>query len=122
MAYTTVEARQQLLDSLAQAIDEIGFALAALGAACEQVDEPTADRLEEELFGPVQVAYGRAKRTYTEFAGRHDLPARTFEAPSAGLPSTGAQGFIAGATDAASRADGGLAALQDSLLPVEAGD
>jgi len=58
MAYTTVEGRQELLETLAEAIDEIGFALASLGAAYEQLDEPTADRLEEELFGPVQVAYG----------------------------------------------------------------
>src|SRR5258707_12180031 len=94
MAYTTVEGRQDLLDPLAEAIDEIGFALAALGAAYEQLDEPTADRLEEELFGPGQVAYGRAKRTYTEFAGRHGLPGRTFEARPPGLPSTRAQGFI----------------------------
>ncbi len=122
MAYTTVEARQQLLDGLAKAIERIGFALAALGAAYEQLDEPTADRLEAELFGPVQVAYGRAKRTYAEFAVRHGLPGRTFEAPSPGLPSTGAKGFIGGAIDAADEADRALAALQDSMLPVEVGD
>ena len=122
MAYTTLEGRQDLLDTLAGAIDDIGLALASLGAAYEQLDEPTADRLEEQLFGPVQVAYGRAKRTHTEFARRHGLTSRAFETPSPGLPSTGAKGFIEGATNAAARADTALAALQDSMLPVEVGD
>ena len=122
MAYTTVEARQELLDTVAEAIDDLGIALASLGAAYEQLDEPTADRLEDELFGPVQVAYGRAKRTHAAFAGRHELTTRTFEAPSPGLPSTGAKGFIDAAVDAAGAADNLLAALQDSMLPVEVGD
>ena len=122
MAYTTVEARQELLDTVAEAIDDLGIALASLGAAYEQLDEPTADRLEDELFGPVQVAYGRAKRTHAAFAGRHELTTRTFEAPSPGLPSTGAKGFIDAAVDAAGAADSLLAALQDSMLPVEVGD
>jgi hypothetical protein len=122
MAYTTVEGRQELLDALAGAIDQIGLALASLGAAYEQLDEPTADRLEEELFGPVQVAYGRAKRTHAEFAGRHGLTSPTFDAPSAGLPSTGSKGFIEAAVNAAGAADSALAALQDSMLPVEVGD
>jgi hypothetical protein len=122
MAYTTLEGRQELLDTLAGAIDDIGLALASLGAAYEQLDEPTADRLEEQLFGPVQVAYGRAKRTHAEFARRHGLTSRAFETPSPGLPSTGAKGFIEGATNATARADSALAALQDSMLPVEVGD
>jgi hypothetical protein len=122
MAYTTVEARQELLDTVAEAIDDLGIALASLGAAYEQLDEPTADRLEDELFGPVQVACGRAKRTHAEFAGRHELTSRTFEAPSPGLPSTGAKGFIDAAVDAAGAADSLLASLQDSMLPVEVGD
>jgi hypothetical protein len=122
MAYTTLEGRQELLDTLAEATDQIGFALAALSAAYEQLDEPTADRLEEELFGPVQVAYGRAKRTHSGFATRHGLTSPTFEAASPGLPSTGAKGFIDSALDAVGEADVTLAALQDTLLPVEVGD
>jgi hypothetical protein len=121
MAYDA-EARQELLGAIADVIDDIGAALAALGAAYEQLDEPTADRLEEELFGPVQHAYGRAKRAHTEFAARHGLESRPFEAPPAGLPSTGAKGFIDSAVALAARADGALATLQDSLLPVEVGD
>jgi hypothetical protein len=122
MAYVTAEARQELLDSVAEAIDEIGSALAALGAAYEQLDEQTADRMEEELFRPVQVAYGRAQRTHAAFAERYGLPGRTFEPATAGLPSQGVRGFLDGAVDAVEAADDILAELQDSLRPVEVGD
>src|SRR5687767_1190864 len=116
MAYTTAEARQDLLDAFAGAIDNIGHALAALGAAYEQLDEHNADRLEEELFGPVQRAFGRAKSTYSQFADRHGLTSRTFEAASAGVPSTGAKGFIDNAVDAVAASDDALSELQDSML------
>jgi hypothetical protein len=122
MAQTTVEARQELLDTLAEAIDDIGLALVSLGAAYEQLDVTHADELEEQLFRPVQRAYGRGRRTHAEFAARHGLPGRTFEPRSAGLPSTGAKGFIANAVTAVGKADNELATLQDSLLPVEVGD
>jgi hypothetical protein len=122
MVQTTIEARQQLLDSLAAATEQIGFALASLGAAYEQLDEASADKLEEVLFRPVQLAYGRARRAHAEFAGRHGMTSRKFEPPSPGLPSTGARGFIDNAVMAVGKADAGLAALQDSLLPVEVGD
>ena len=122
MVQTTVEARQQMLDTLAEATEEIGFALASLGAAYEQLDVYHADELEKELFRPVQLAYGRARRTHTEFAGRHGLPSREFEQSSPGLPSTGAKGFIDNAVVAVGKADNALATLQDSMLPVEVGD
>jgi hypothetical protein len=122
MAYVTAEARQQLLDSIAEAIDQIGTALAALGAAYEQLDEHTADRLEEELFRPVQAAYGRAQRTHAGFAERYGLPGRTFEPASAGLPSQGVKGFLEVAVDAVAESDDVLAELQDSMRPVEVGD
>ncbi len=122
MAYTDAEARQQLLDTLAQATDDIGYALACLGAAYEQLDEYSADKLEEQLFRPIQMAYGRAKRTHAEFAARHGLPGRTFEQQAPGLPSTGARGFIDNAVEAAGAAGGVLATLQDSPLPIEVGD
>ena len=89
MAYTTVEGRQQLLGALAEAIDEIGLALASLSAAYERLDIATADTLEEELFGPAQRAYGRAKRTHVEFAERHGMAGRVFEPQSAGFPRQG---------------------------------
>jgi len=122
VTYSTLEARQQLLDDLAEAVDEIGVALAALGDAYEQLDERKADELEEQLFRPVQLAYGRAQRTHAEFARRHGLPTRTFEPSSPGLPSTGARGFIDGAVEAIADADARLAEIQDSLMPVEVGD
>jgi hypothetical protein len=123
MAYTTSEARQELLDSVAQAANELGLASACLAEAYEQLDEGSGDRLEEESFRPVQIAYGRAKRAHSEFAGRHGLQAATFEQQQpAGLPSQGAAVFIERAVDAVGAADRTLAGLQDSMLPVEAGD
>jgi hypothetical protein len=122
MAQTTAEARKQLLDMLAEATEAIGVALVSLGAAYEQLDEYHASELEGELFRPVQLAYGRARRIHAGFADRHGLASRNFEPPSAGLPSTGAKGFIENAVVAAVRADSTLAELQDSLLPVEVGD
>ena len=122
MAYTSAEGRQELLEAVAEATESLGLALAMLGEAYEQLDEHNADRLEEELFGPVQTAYGRAKSTYTQFAKRHGLPGRSFETPAPGLPSTGAKGFIDGAVEAVATADSTLASLQDSALPAEVGD
>jgi hypothetical protein len=122
MAYVTREAREQLLDTVAEATDELGTALAALGAAYEQLDEAAGDRLEERLFRPVQHAYGRAQRTYTGFAERHGLPARAFAARSAGVPSQGVHGFIERTLEAVEEADLILSELQDSMAPVEVGD
>ena len=122
MAYGTEEARRDLLDTIADAIDELAVALAALGTAYEQLDERSADRLEEELFGPVQRAYGRAKRTHAGFAERHGLPGRTFEPATVPLASRGAKALLESAVDAVARADAVLADLQDSMRPVEVGD
>lgn len=122
MAYASTEARQELLDTIADAIDELGVALAALGEAYDQLDERAADTLEEELFRPVQTAYGRAQRTYAGFAQRFSLRSRAFEPATRGLPSTGVKGFLAAAVDAVARADGDLVELQDSMMPVEVGD
>jgi hypothetical protein len=122
MAFTTAEARQDLLETMAEAIDALGLASASLAEAYEQLDEQSGDRLEEECFRPVQRALGRAKRTYTEFAERTGCEAASFEAPSPGLASQGAAALIGQAVEAAAEADRLLAELQDSMLPVEAGD
>ena len=122
MTYSSAEARQELLDTLAEATDRIGAALAALGDAYELLDERSADTLEEQLFRPVQAAYGRAKRTHSGFAERSGLPARAFEPAAVGLPSTGVRGFVDSATDSVSEADLLLAELQDSMMPIEVGD
>ena len=98
MAYSTEEARVQLLD------------------------ERTADQLEEELFRPVQVAYGRAQRTHSGFAERHGLPGRTFEPSVAGRVSQGARSFVDTATEAVGETEHLLAEIQDSMMPVEVGD
>jgi hypothetical protein len=122
MAYTATEARQELLDTVARAANELGLASACLAEAYEQLDEDSGDRLEEHCFRPTQIAYGRAKRTHTEFAGRHGLNAAAFEQQPTGLPSQGAATFIQRAVEATGAADRTLAGLQDSMLPVGAGD
>lgn len=122
MTYTNAEAREQLLDDLASATDQIAQSLACLGEAYEQLDEHTADQLEQSLFAPVQHAYGRAKRAYAEFAGRYGLPARSFESPTAGPESQDARALIERAGDSAGEADQAIGDLQDSMLPVEVGD
>jgi hypothetical protein len=122
MAYITAEARRELLETVAEAIEEIGTALAALGVAYEQLDERNADRLEEELFGPVQRAYGRAKRTHAGFAERHGLAGRTFEPATPGAASQGVKALLEQAVEAVEEADRILIELQDSMRPVEVGD
>jgi hypothetical protein len=122
MAYDTRDARQLLLDTVAEAAVELAKAIAALGAAYDQLDEQTADRLEEELFRPAQAAYGRAQRTHAGFAERHGLPGASFPPATAGAPSQGVRGFIDAAVAAVAEADLILAELQDSMMPVEVGD
>lgn len=122
MTYSAAEARQTLLDTLAEAVDDIALGLAHLGAAYELLDDFTADRLEADLFRPAQRAYGRAQSAHSEFAARHELPARAFEATSPRLAAGGARGAIDDAVGAFAAADARLADLQDSMLPVEVGD
>jgi hypothetical protein len=122
MTYTTADGRQQILDALAAAADEIAVALALLSEAYEHLDERMAERLEEALFQPVQAAYGRAKRVHGAFARRYELRGQTFQTPSPVAPSSGTKGLIDAAVEAAARADGMLGELQDSMLPVEVGD
>ena len=122
MAYTTAEGQQELLDTLGEATSQLGRALGSLGEAYEKLDEQTADRLEEELFGPAQRAFGRVQRVYAGFAGRHGLNARTFSPESGGLPSTGAAGFIEEAVFALNEAAASLVTLQESEPWTEVGD
>ncbi len=119
---TTLEAREEILAELSMAIDRVALATACLGQAYELVDETTGDRLEAELFRPVQRAYARAKRIQSAFAARVELAARASAQPSAGLPSQGVKRFVERAGEAAADADRRLAELQDSMLPIEAGD
>jgi hypothetical protein len=122
VSYTDAEARQQLLDTLAEASDGLGLAIGYLGAAYEQLDEQAADRLEQELFRPVQHAYGRAKRVHAAFAERYGLPARSFAAREPQVRAHTAKAILESAMEAILRAESTLATLQDSMLPVDVGD
>ena len=122
MAYTSESARRQLLDELADAVEQLGTAISALGEAYDEVDERTADVLEQELFRPVQAAYGRARRTHAEFAQRHQLPAGEFGDGSPGMHSGDPRVYLERAIEATEQADHVIAEMQDSLLPVEVGD
>lgn len=122
MAYTSEEARTQILEDVAGAIDQLSLALSGLSEAYELLDEDTGDRLEQAMFRPVQAAYGRAQRTYSAFAGRHGLPTRGFNEASAGLHATDPRVYVERAIDAIEAADHQIAELQDSMLPVDVGD
>jgi hypothetical protein len=122
VTYIAGQARQDLLDTLGDAIDEIAAALADIGEAYELLGTGPADRLEEELFAPVQTAYGRAKRTHAAFAQRQGLPSRTFSPATPGPASIGVAGFVDNAVSSVAGADVILSELQDSMLPVEVGD
>jgi hypothetical protein len=122
VATSTVEARGQILDELAGATVQISFAVSCLGAAYELLDEASADRLEAELFRPAQRALARSKRAASGFAGRYGLTATVREAPSPGLPSQGVKIFVERALTAAGEAGRRIVELQDSMLPIEAGD
>jgi hypothetical protein len=122
MAYTNAEARQQLLEALAAAAEEIGVALADLGEAYEQLDTYAAERLEAELFRPLQAAYGQAQRLHTEFAGRHGLATHAFPVADPQVREHDAKAIMNRAAANVERADAALGALQDSMLPIEFGD
>jgi hypothetical protein len=121
MSYTTQEGRERILRDVDAAATQIELALSYLSDAYELVDEGIADRLEEQLFSPVQAAYGRARRTLNAFVRRYQLGGAGAQAPPASRPH-GARELIEGAADAIEQADHWIADLQDSMLPVEVGD
>ena len=122
MPYATADARSQILEAIGESADDLAVALAQLGEAYELLDEGTGDRLEVELFRPLKLAYGRARRAHTAFAERHELPAREFVPAPAAAPSRGAKGLIEDASLSVVEGEQKLAELQDSMLPVEVGD
>ena len=122
MAISTAEARRQILDDLAAALDQIGLALALLGEAVEQLAVDPADRLEADLYRPVQRAYGRGQRTYAQYAQRVGLSGDTFQPPSETPSSQGTRELIQKMAAAVTDADRRIAELQDSMLPIEFGD
>lgn len=122
MTYDTTQARRELLNTVGEAADALGRAIAALGEAYEQLDENNADFLEEQIFRPVQTAYGRAQRTHAGFAARHGLQGRDFAPAMRGHPSQGVAAFVDAAVGEVAEAELILVTLQDSLRPVEVGD
>lgn len=119
MAYTTAEGRKQLLDTLITASVELDGALQFLGEAYELLDEHLAEQLEDNLFRPVQRAYGQAQHACAELSGDATQPGIEHHR---GAPSHGVKGFVEEAVGAVSRAETAIAELQDSMLPVEVGD
>ena len=119
---TDRETRQDLLVRLGLAIDALGVSLSALGSAYELLDTQSADRLEEQIFTPVQKAYGRAKRTSSGFATRHGLAAPTHDPPDSTSGSRDVRRFLDIAIEGVDEAEQALIELQDSMLPVEYGD
>jgi hypothetical protein len=122
MAYSSEEGRKQLLDDVIEAAHDLGRSLACLTEAYEAIDEQTADRLEEHMFRPVQAAYGRVRRTHTEFAARYRLQDGRVETPPGAIAVEDPRAYIEHAVEAVEAADQRIAELQDSMLPVDVGD
>jgi len=122
VAYTDLEGREGLSARLGEAVEYLGEGLGSLGEAYESLDDQTADTLEEKLFGPMQRAYGRAKKTYSDFAARHGLEGRTFDAPASPVTSGKAADLIAAVAGSAEAAEYALTELQDDPAFLEVGD
>jgi len=122
VAYDSAEARQELLQTIADAASHLGMSVGWLTLAYDHLDEATADELEEKLFGPVQKAYGRARRTHDGFAERFALSADPIQAGEPHAGNKQPRELITHATDEASHANSLLSELQDSMRPVEVGD
>lgn len=122
MSYNATEARQELLDAIGDAADRLGDAIGKLGDAYEHLDDATADTLEEQLFKPIQTAYGVARRTHGGFAERFGLPTREFAVGEPGHTHKTVKDLVSAAVDQVSHADALLTELQDSMRPVEVGD
>ncbi len=122
MSFSNAAGRTQLLRVVGECADRLAVALGLLSGAYELLDERAAERLEDGLFRPVQAAYGRLRRTHSEFAARSGLHGRDFTPAPEGAPARGLQGLVESAVGEVLAADGELAALQDSMLPVEVGD
>ena len=123
MTYVSADARRELNDAVGDVADDLARALALLGVAYEQLDEAAGDRLEAELFGPVQRVYGVAQRTHAGFAARHGLEGRSFGAGDAGGGAhVATRELIDRAVGTAESAGARLGALQDSMMPIEVGD
>lgn len=122
MPITTRESRERILGDLGRAAEHLALAVSCLGEAYEQLSVMAADRMEDRLYSPLQRAYGRAKRTRSQFAERIGMEAGELAEPQPGRSSQGAKAFIERAAGAASQADGLIADLQDTGMAIESGD
>jgi hypothetical protein len=83
MAQTTLEARQQILDDLAAALDQLGLAVACLSEAFDQLDVDTADRLDIDLYhGRPSPARRPRRRSRRRRAPTRRRAPRSLQAPS----------------------------------------
>jgi hypothetical protein len=122
MSFTNEEGRRRLLCDVVEATTDLARSLACLSEAYEVLDDDTADRLEEQMFRPVQAAYGRARRTHAEFANRYNLSDGAVAEVSPGAAVHDPRTYIERAVEAVEAADQRIADLQDSMLPVDVGD
>lgn len=122
MPISTREARERIVSDLGGAAEQLALGVACLGEAYEQLSVMAADRMEAELYGPMQRAYGRTKRTRTQFAERVGIEVEDPSEPQPGRTSQGAKAFVERAAGAATQADGQIADLQDTGYAIDAGD
>jgi hypothetical protein len=122
MSFTNAEGRQQLLGDVIEAAGDLARSIACLTEAYEALDEQTGDRLEEQMFRPVQAAFGRVTRTHTEFAARYRLNNGHAAEGTSGMAAQDPRVYIERAVEAVEAADQRIADLQDSMLPVDVGD
>lgn len=123
MTYDTAQARRALLDELLGAAGDIAIAIAYASAAYDRLDDTSGDRLEEQVFAPLQKALGALRRAIDEFAARHGDPAaRAGSPPPEPHASQGVAALLESCAAAARAADGHLSTLQDSLVLIDLGD
>lgn len=121
MSYTSESGRQQILDDTIAAVGRLEAALGQLGEAYDQLDERTAENMEDGVFRPLQAAYSLLRRVHLQFAEHYGLSA--LEPPAGVVPSPrDPRVAFAQASDAIEQGERILSELQDSLLPVEVGD
>ena len=122
MAITAAEGREEILGELGEALERLALATQRFMDAFEVMTAGAQDRLEAELYMPAQKAFGRGKRTYSQFAAAHGFPERSFSQPAQGAPSHGVKGLLEQGVFAAAEADQIVAEIQDSGRPIEFGD
>lgn len=122
MPISTQESHERIVGDLGAAAEQLALAVACLGEAYEQLSVMAADRMEADIYAPVQRALGRTKRTRSQFAERVGREASPIADPQTGRSSQGAKVFIERAAGATTQAGGLIADLQDTGMAIESGD